>query len=101
MSSSLDGVRARALQQIEREERTARAVVVGFLIGVALLEAAGIVALLLTLDFKDPLHRLLGLMTAFIYLTLTGWIIVVWAQVRLSTERILKAIASAPTHDDP
>ncbi len=90
----LDKIRANVLKRIEREERKAKAAVIGFVIVAAIVEAAGIVGFLLLMDFKDRLHLLLGLMAAFIYVTLTCWILAVWAQIRHSTQRILKAIAT-------
>jgi hypothetical protein len=91
---NLDKVRADALERVKQGERYVRRTIAA----AAVVEATGIVAFLLLMDFGNRLHVLLLVQAFLIYGTLAAGIIALGAYVNLSAQRILKALS---LRDDP
>ena len=66
--TTLDAIRSKALDELDRARR-------GFLAAIiagTVFEGACLLALMVTIDFKDPLHRVILFATGLIYLPMTS-----------------------------
>ena len=82
-------IRAAALERVAGDERHVKIAIAC----AAAVEAAGLIGFLLVMDMHSRLHWLLLIMALLIYGTLALGICALGAYVKLSTERVLKAIA--------
>ena len=85
MNDNLDAIRSKALDEMERAKR-------GFfaaLFGAALFESFFFVAVLITADFKNPLHLLIMSGVGLIYMPIVLGLIALGAYVNRCTLRIL------------
>ena len=83
--TTLDAIRSKALDDLDRARR-------GFLAAIiagTLFEGACLLALMLTIDLKDPLHRVILFATGLIYLPLVMGLIALGAYVNRCTLRTL------------
>ena len=77
-----------ALARLDRANRR----VTQIIIAAAAVEAALLIAVLLSIDFADPLHRLVFLLAMLTYFTLGLAIIALGAHVSRVQERLLTAL---------
>lgn len=85
-----DQLRTQALAAVDRARTFFRACIVV----AALVEAAGLLGLVLFADFKDPTHRLVLVQTLLVYGTLGLGILAIGILVRQGTLQVLAAIES-------
>lgn len=87
-NTAIDAARRAALDQIDKSERARkRAVAVA-----GAIEAVLLVAILITADFGDPLHRLIFFSACLVYGTLGIGLVALGAHVNVSLHRVLRAI---------
>ena len=84
----LDEVRAAALEQMDRAERSYK---IGKLFLIT-FEAALLACVLLTMDYRDRLHWLLLYTALLVYGIWLGGILTLGSYIKYSTQGILKAI---------
>ena len=76
------------MDRLEQANRRVAMVV----IAAAVIEFALLALVLITIDFKDPLHRLVFLLAMLTYLTLSLGLVAVGAHVTKVGERLLNAL---------
>jgi hypothetical protein len=89
-SHELESIRTGALRRIDAAERNFK---LGLLLA-ALLEAVLLVAVIVLMDFKDRTQVIVLMTAVMVYSVLAVGLVVVGMYTRLSSERVLKAIAS-------
>jgi hypothetical protein len=89
-------VRAAALERVARGERNLKAAIAA----AAVFEASGLIAFFLVMDVHDRLHWLLLIAALLIYGTLALGICALGTYVKLSAERVLKAISLQGLHEE-
>ena len=88
MTSTSPAPARAALDRLDRANRR----VTQIIIAAAVVEAALLLAVLFTIDFKDPLHRLVFLLAMLTYFTLGLALVALGAHVSRVQERLLTAI---------
>ena len=83
--TALDEIRSNALNQLDRAQRNVKAAVIGG----AMFEGLFLLALLLTADLRDPLHRVILFATGLIYMPLVMGLFALGAYVNRCTLRVL------------
>jgi hypothetical protein len=83
--TSLDEIRSKALNEVDRAQRYVTAAIIGG----ALFEGLFLVALLLMADLKDPLHRVILFATGLVYMPLVMGLLALGAYVNRCTLRVL------------
>lgn len=87
--TDLDRIRGAALDRVDRARKAFWAMVI--LTGIS--EAALLIAVMLQMDFDDPLHKLLLAIAGLIYITLGTAIMALGAYMSLCTQRVLKGLS--------
>ena len=88
-SHELDSIRTGALARIDAAERRFKLA----LVMAAVLEAVLLAAVLLLTDFKDRTQVIVFMTSVMVYSVLAVGLIVLGTYMKLSAERVLKAIA--------
>ena len=83
--TALDEIRSNALNQLDRAQRNVKAAVIGG----AMFEGLFLLALLLTADLHDPLHRVILFATGLIYMPLVMGLLALGAYMNRCTLRVL------------
>ena len=83
--TALDEIRSNALNQLDRAQRNVKAAVIGG----AMFEGLFLLALLLTADLRDPLHRVILFATGLIYMPLVMGLLALGAYMNRCTLRVL------------
>lgn len=83
--TTLNEIRSKALNEVDRAQRNVKlAIIAG-----AMFEGLFLVALLLTADLKDPLHRVILFATGLVYMPLVMGLLALGAYVNRCTLRVL------------
>ena len=86
--NKLDVIREETMDRIGRSERWFK----GLMGAAALIEVAGLIALLLLMDFGDRTHVLILIAALLVYWVLGLWTWALAAHASMYAQRILKAI---------
>jgi hypothetical protein len=86
----LDSIRHGVLARMERSDRLVK----WSIIGAALLEAVLLVAILLLVDRRDPLHRLLLVLFLLNYMVMVLGLVAIAGHVSRSADRVVAALES-------
>ena len=84
----LDDIREAALDRVERSRRWSFVLV----IAAAVCEVAGLLALILLMDWSNRTHVLILVAAMLVYLTIAFWTWALAAYANSNSQRILKAI---------